>query len=237
MKIPRFLGIQFRLTAWVAAIAILLSALPAEAQEDYRFDIGGGIGMTGYLGDANTANLYKNPSWDIEVLLRYIANPRWAFKTNFYAGGLKGNSEQMTNVFPGGETFKFTTNFYEIGELAEFSFFPYGIGEKYRKLKRWTPYIAAGLGFTLWSTDGKAHFGVNIPLGVGVKFKVNKRLNLGLEFLMKKVFSDKLDGDNLSDPYQIKSSFAKNTDWYSTLTFTISYEFSKRCAVCNYKER
>ena len=78
---------------------------------------------------------------------------------------------------------------------------------------------------------------MNIPLGVGVKFKVNKRLNLGLEFLMKKVFSDKLDGDNLSDPYQIKSSFAKNTDWYSTLTFTISYEFSKRCAVCNYKER
>ena len=95
MKTKRFHGIHTHLTAWVAALAILLSALPAEAQEDYRFDIGGGIGMTGYLGDANTANLYKNPSWDIEVLLRYIANPRWAFKTNFYAGGLKGNSERF----------------------------------------------------------------------------------------------------------------------------------------------
>ncbi|MDE5552444.1 MAG: porin family protein, partial [Muribaculaceae bacterium] len=65
---------------------------------------------------------------------------------------------------------------------------------------------------------------------------VNKRLNLGLEFLMKKVFNDKLDGENLSAPYGIKSSFAKNTDWYSTLTLTISYEFSKRCEVCHYKD-
>ena len=53
---------------------------------------------------------------------------------------------------------------------------------------------------------------------------------------MKKVFSDRLDGDNLKDPLLIKSSFAKNTDWYSTLTFTVSYEFSKRCAACHYKE-
>ena len=76
-----------------------------------------------------------------------------------------------------------------------------------------------------------------IPIGGGVKFKVNPRLNLGVEFLMNKTFSDKLDSNDLSDPYLIKSSFAKNTDWYSTLTFTVTYEFSKRCRACNYKER
>ena len=53
---------------------------------------------------------------------------------------------------------------------------------------------------------------------------------------MKKTFSDRLDGDHLKDPFMIKSSFAKNTDWYSTLTLTLTYEFSKRCAVCHYKE-
>ena len=41
---------------------------------------------------------------------------------------------------------------------------------------------------------------------------------------------------SLADPMGIKSSFMKNTDWYSTLTFTVSYEFSKRRAVCNYKD-
>ncbi len=217
-------------------LMILSGVSSAKAQEDYRFDIGGGIGMTGYLGDANSANLYQNPSWDAELLFRYIANPRFAYKTNFYLGGLRGNSAQMTNVFPSGETFKFSTTFYELGEMVEFNFFNYGIGERYRKLKRWSPYITAGLSLTLWSVDKHTYAGFTIPFGIGCKFKVNRRLNLGLEFLMKKVFSDKLDGENLSDPYTIKSSFAKNTDWYSTLTFTISYEFSKRCQQCHYKE-
>lgn len=217
-------------------VTVFLSQAACRAQEDYRFDFGAGIGMTGYLGDANTANLYQNPGWDAELFLRYIFNPRIALKTNIYAGSLRGNSEQMTNVFPDGKNFKFSTTFYELGELFEFNFFEFGMGERYRKLKRFSPYITAGLSVTMWSVDKSVYAGFTIPFGIGFKFKPSKRVNLGLEFLMKKVFSDRLDGTDLEDPYTIKSSFAKNTDWYSTLTLTISYEFSKRCATCNYKD-
>ncbi len=226
------------LTGISVALALLATFLPMKtmAQEDYRFDIGAGLGMTGYLGDANTANLWSEPGWDFEALFRYIANPRWAFKTNFYAGNLRGDSSKMTNVFPGGETFSFSTTFYELGEMVEFNFFNYGMGETYRKLKRISPYIAAGIGMTVWSIDGKTGAAFNIPLGVGLKYKLSQRWNIGFEFLMKKTFSDRLDGEQLKDPYGIKSSFMKNTDWYSTMSLTISYEFSKRCAVCNYKD-
>lgn len=206
------------------------------AQEDYRFDAGGGIGMTGYLGDANTANLWSNPSWDLELLFRYIMNPRWALKTNFFIGNLKGDSSKMTNVFPSDESYRFSTTFYELGEMAEFNFFSYGMGETYRKLKRFSPYITAGLGITAWSVSGEGGVALNIPLGIGFKYKPSRRLNLGVEFLMKKTFTDRLDSRVLDDPLAIKSDFMKNTDWYSTLTFTVSYEFSKRCAVCNYKD-
>lgn len=226
------------LTGISVALALIATFLPTKtmAQEDYRFDIGAGLGMTGYLGDANTANLWSEPGWDFEALFRYIANPRWAFKTNFYAGNLRGDSSKMTNVFPGGETFSFSTTFYELGEMVEFNFFNYGMGETYRKLKRISPYIAAGIGMTVWSIDGKTGAAFNIPLGVGLKYKLSQRWNIGFEFLMKKTFSDRLDGEQLKDPYGIKSSFMKNTDWYSTMSLTISYEFSKRCAVCNYKD-
>lgn len=215
---------------------LLACAVESRAQEDYRYDFGVGVGMTGYLGDANTSNLFRNPGVDGTLLFRYILNPRLALKTNFYAGLLRGNSEQMTNVFPDGQNYKFSTGFYELGELFEFNFFNYGIGESYRKLKRFTPYITAGLSLTLWTVDKKVYAGFTVPLGGGVKFKLNERINLGLEFLMKKVFSDRLDGEALKDPFTIKSAFAKNTDWYSTLTFSITYEFSKRCAVCHYKD-
>lgn len=220
----------------LAALALLSGPLSLRAQEDYRFDMGGGIGMTGYLGDANTANLWSNPSWDAELLFRYMLNPRFAFKTNLYVGGLRGDSSKMTNVFPGGETYKFSTTFYELGEMFEFNFFNYGMGESYRKLKRFSPYITAGLGVTAWTVDGKMGAAFTIPLGVGVKYKLSERWNLGFEFIMKKTFSDRLDGDTLKDPLGIKSSFMKNTDWFSTMSLTISYEFSKRCAVCNYKD-
>lgn len=220
----------------IATLYLLIETTNLSAQEDYRFDIGGGVGMTGYLGDANTSTLFKRPSWDIELLLRYIATPRWSFKSGVYIGGLSGDSADMVNVFPDGETYKFTTTFYEVSELAEFNFFSYGIGETYLHLKRWTPYITGGLGVTAWSVGGHGGAAFTIPFGIGFKYKPSKRLNLGLEFLMKKTFTDRLDGPDLDDPTGIKSSFMKNTDWYSTLTFTVSYEFSKRCATCNYKD-
>lgn len=220
----------------LAALMLALLPLRASAQEDYRFEVGGGLGMTGYLGDANTANLWGHPGWDVTALLRYLPNTRFAFKTNLYVGQVSGNSADMENVFPNMATYKFSTTFYELGELVEFNFFNYGMGERYRKLKRWSPYITAGLSMLLWSNDGHANATVAIPLGLGVKFKLNRRVNLGMEFLMKKTFSDKVDGPDLSDPYGIKHAFLKNTDWISTLSFTITYEFSERCRACNYKE-
>ncbi|MDE6867436.1 MAG: porin family protein, partial [Muribaculaceae bacterium] len=205
---------------------LTLISLGVSAQEDYRFDIGGGIGMTGYLGDANTSNLWSRPGFDAELLFRYLPNPRWGIKTNFYVGTLSGDSSKMTNVFPDGNSYKFSTTFFELGEMAEFNFFNFGIGESYRKLKRITPYITAGLGVTCWSVEGKFGAALNIPIGVGVKYKLSERWDLGFEFLMKKTFTDRLDGEDLDDPQGIKSSFMKNTDWYSTMTVTISYQFS-----------
>ena len=223
------------------ATVILLTALcigtsqKVSAQEDYRFDAGGGIGMTGYLGDANTSSLWSNPGFDGMLLFRYIRSPSIAFKTVIYVGTLSGNTEDMTDVLPDAAQFKFSTTFFELSEMFEFNFFNYGIGEKYRKLKRWSPYITAGLGATVWTTDGYTGVAMTLPFGIGAKYKIKERLNLGVEFLMKKTFSDKVDGTMLSDPHAIKSGFAKNTDWYSTLSVTLSYEFSKRCATCNYR--
>ena len=50
---------------------------------------------------------------------------------------------------------------------------------------------------------------------------------------MNKVLGDKADGRDLTDLYLIKSSFIKNTDWYSTLLFSVSYELGERCIGCN----
>ena len=77
-------------------------------------------------------------------------------------------------------------------------------------------------------------FTMNVPMGLGVKYKLSARLNLGLEFTMRMSLSDKLDG--LKDLNGINSGFAKNKDWYSFTMISITYEFSKRCRTCHYVE-
>ena len=73
---------------------------------------------------------------------------------------------------------------------------------------------------------------MNFPLALGIKYKVAERLNLGLEWAMHFSLSDKLDG--VKDPYGIKSSGAfKNTDCYSTLQVSVTYDLWAKCKTCH----
>ena len=206
----------------------------ARAQETaYRFELGPAIGMSGYLGDANTSSLYAHPGFAGGAIFRYLVSPRWNIRGNFTMATLSGNSADMTNVFPGGATYDFTSTVYDLGARIDFNFFNYGIGETYRRMRRWTPYLTLGLGMTVASCEGTA-VTFNIPMGAGLRYKINPRLNLGLEWCMTKAFTDKVDGPVLNDLYGIKSSFAKNTDWYSTIMVSLTFEFGERCRSCYY---
>lgn len=213
-------------------IVFAAAVMTMYAQDSYRYEIGGGLGLTGYLGDVNKSNFMKHPGVAGGVLFRYLPNNRWAIKANLYAGGLSGNSADFDMVFPDGQSYKFSSTVYDMGAQMEFNFFEFGLGPTYMKLKRLTPYITLGLGATMASADAGTSFTMNVPMGIGLKFKLKERVNLGVEFTMRKAFGDKIDG--LSDLNGVKSSFAKNTDWYSFTMFTITYSFSKRCKTCHY---
>ncbi len=227
---------RIMLMALTAASIMAAGGTHAVAQEaTYKFDLGAALGMSGYLGDVNQASLYKNPGFAGQISFRYIADTRWAVRGVFTTAGLKGNSAQFSNKFPDMADYDFTSQIYDLGARVEFNFLPYGIGETFKKLKRWTPYMAVGAGVCMSAVDGGTWASMSIPMSVGVKFKLQERLNLWGEFTMAKTLGDHLDG-SLSDLQGIKSSFAKNTDWYSTITIGISYEFGKRCETCHYQD-
>ena len=102
--------------------------------------------------------------------------------------------------------------------------------------KRFTPYVFTGVGVTLGS--GKKTFvDANIPIGLGLKYKWNSRVNVGLEFSFRKLFSDSFDvtDDNnamLDNPYKIDSSVFKNKDWYSLTMFSVTWDFGPRPCPC-----
>ncbi|MDL2256448.1 DUF6089 family protein, partial [Parabacteroides sp. OttesenSCG-928-K15] len=80
----------------------------------------------------------------------------------------------------------------------------------------------------------KSFFSLHIPLGVGVKYKIKNRVNLGCEFAFRKLFKDNLEGvAALEDPYEIKSSVWKNKDWHTCLMFSVTWDFGPRNRPCN----
>ena len=219
--------------ALVILSLIVVAALGAVAQ-DYRFEIGASLGTSGYLGDVNKGNFLRKPGMSGGAVFRYLKDYRWAFKANLTMATISGDSQSENIGCADGTPYNFKSTLIDMGGQVEFNFFNFGIGSKYKNLKRLTPYMTLGIGATMASSSGKSSMAINLPMGVGIKYKLKERLNLGAEFTMRKCFGDKIDG--LSDLNGIKSSFAKNTDWYSLIMVSITYEFSKRCRVCHYVE-
>lgn len=201
--------------------------------DSYKFDLGVGLGMSGYLGDINESNMFRHPGFSAQLSFRYLLpDSRWAIRGVFTTSSLSGNSGDFSNWLPGETPYAFKSQIYDLGARVEFNFLPYGIGETFKKLRRWTPYVGVGLGVCMASANGTYVTG-SVPLAVGVKYKPRKRLNLMLEFCVSKTLGDHLDGQ-ISDLQGIKSSFLKNTDWHSGLLLSLTYEFGKRCSTCHY---
>lgn len=205
--------------------------------QEYEYEIGGMAGTSFYMGDANKSGLFKEPHLSAGVVLRYNKNFRWAYKTNLLVGGVSGDTRNTDNVFPHGQNASFSRVFGELGGQVEYNFFHYSDRYQYLGTRKFSPYIFTGLGIT-FASGGDTFFGLNLPLGIGLKYKIKDRLNLGFEFSFRKLFGDNFDvtkstaGLNLEDPYKIKSSFFKNKDWYVLSLFSVTWDFGLRKKSC-----
>jgi hypothetical protein len=237
MKLASKNGRQ-RLTVGIFLFFISCATVVAQEQaQEYKYEIGGGIGTSMYMGDANSTSLSQgwNPAFD--VIFRRNFNLRWALKTNLRMGKVNGNTENQKNVFPDFAQVSFSRTFYELGGQVEFNFMPYSDKFPYLNTSRVSPYVLTGFGLTLAPGNSETFLGLSLPLGIGVKYKVGNRLNLGLEFSSHRLFGDAFDapdknGFNLNNPYNVQSGLFKNKDWYNTLMFSITWDFGPICRDC-----
>lgn len=214
-------------------LVLIASTTFAQGDVEYRWEIGAGAGLTAYEGDFNTS-IVKGMQPNVSLLLRRVLNPRMAIRLSGSVGKIKGSSTNVKTYYPeyATEPYEFKHTLTDVTLAYEYNFWPYGTGREYRGAKRVTPFILGGLGLTATSGGEDNVITMNIPIGVGVKFRASDRLNIGVEWAMHFSMSDKLDG--VSDPYGIKSSgIFKNTDSYSALQLTATYSFSPKCRTCH----
>ncbi|MBQ8046493.1 MAG: outer membrane beta-barrel protein [Prevotella sp.] len=220
----------------LSLLLMLLAFATVKAQGDveYRAEIGAGAGLVAYEGDFN-GSVLKNQQPIASVIFRRLFNPRSGLKISGSYGKLKGSSKNADTYYIdfADQPYGFNSSLADVSIVYEYNLWPYGTGREYRGAKPLVPYLAIGLGATYASADNDTNsFAVNMPIGIGLKYKIADRLNLGIEWTMHFSGSDKLDG--IADPYYVKSNgIFKNTDCYSALQLSLTYSFMAKCRTCH----
>ncbi|MCQ2225505.1 MAG: porin family protein [Paludibacteraceae bacterium] len=209
-----------------------------QAQDRYVGEFGLFGGDSYYNGDANSTKIFYNNHLAFGGLLRYFINDRGVLKLDVIRGKVSGDTEPFDNVLPGGENVSFEQKYWDVGLHVEHNFLKYGFESWDREVKRHTPYVLIGPGLTMYEHWRGNIITFNLTFGVGYKFKLWKRWNLGFEWSMRKLFVDNFDVVDtptkiLNDPYKMGHNALKNNDYYTCAVAFISVDLIKRKSKCN----
>ena len=223
------------------ALCFMATTMSAQDEPEYRLELGAGVGLMNYLGDMN-GNLLRGMKPAGSLVVKYKPNPRMAWALIGSYGSLKGSSATAKTWYPSmsERMADFNTSLVDVSVRYEYNFWPFGTGREYYGAKKLTPFIALGLGASIANAkltqDGiqtkSSSVAGQLPIGLGGKYKMGARLNLAVEWMMHFTAGDKLDG--IKDPYGIESSgLFKNTDCYSMLGLTLTYDLWAKCKTCH----
>ena len=235
------------------------------------FEVGLMAGVSSYQGDLGPSNLKITPGKfhaAFGAFGRYNINDFFAARLSINYGTISGDDAKegrKRNLSFRSDLLEFTVT----GEWNILGYQPYGLA------KVFSPYIYAGIGFFHFNprtqyegewvelqplgTEGQSMPGFEgkyglvelaIPFGLGVKYAINDKWNVGLEFGWRKTFSDYLDdvsGDYVDNEQliagngELAAALANRSgepipggtqrgndarsDWYMVGGITISYNF------------
>lgn len=200
---------------------ILSIGFQASAQEDaivQEGEFGFSVGAAQYFGDLNPNPRFNTPNLAASAFFRknfgsYVAL-RVAASYAFLAYSDRLNTD---NEFMYRRNLSFNSNIWEGAIQGDFNFFKYIPGSNFH---RFTPYITFGIGifnynpYTYYQgqkvylrslgTEGQGSsaypdrkpygsMAVCFPVGVGVKYSLNRMVNLGFEVLYRFTTTDYID--------------------------------------------
>jgi len=220
-----------------AAVCITISGFAQKTA-----DIGIWGGTSGYFGDMDEANAFQPFNLNFGGYFRYNFNARVALRAMVLTGKFskEGTIEN--------EYWSFNKNVQDISLQVEINYLKYILGVKNTP---YTSYVTAGLGVAYFpyeldparialfnATHNKGRdqlkesvVTTTIPFGIGFKYTLGKRLGMGIEYQMRKLFSDQLD--DLDDPLAFIDSDGKevtyndqihNNDWSAYLGVHVTYK-------------
>jgi hypothetical protein len=204
-------------------MAIICISLSAQR----KANIGIATGTASYMGDINPGRLFYSPSVYFGGIYRYNFNKRFAIRLNGFYTDLSGN----INDFPDNNNYQlinseFNVSLLDIATQIEFNFSPY-----MPNAKPFTGsfYVAGGIGYTILF-GGEVTYIPEISFGAGYKLTITKRISSGLEYSIRRTFSDGID--NAPPEEYLHESLLHNNDYYNFMGIFITYKFINFAVDC-----
>jgi len=208
---------------YIAALFILFISLNVQAQ---TWEVGGGAGMAGYIGDLNINNPIKPSGGFAGLFVKRNFNRYIAAKLGYTFGQISGDDSKSDYQQFRDRNLSFTTPLKELSLVAEFNFMSY-IPDAGKNI--YTPYIYAGGGITAFAprttfngkqvslrnlrTEGQtneyAKYTLVLPFGAGIKYNISGKWTLAADIGYRITRTDYLD--DVSRNYANKNQFTNST--------------------------
>lgn len=200
-------------------ILILLSLLSIEIYAQ-RIEIGTHGATSGYMGDINTSSPLYFKNFGGGLFVKYNLDPTWGLKLSVNHLLISGDDQDFENNHQQVRNLKFKNQLTEAALTIDFNFWTY-FDSKHKS--NFTPYLSAGLGLIkhdpyIYYDENKIYlrplkleydansnsqvytnWNVVMPIGLGVKYRLNSEWSIGIEANYRIAFTDYLD--NVSREY------------------------------------
>jgi hypothetical protein len=226
-------------------ILLWLSGLNLSNAQAY--EIGLNLGGGNYIGDIGQEYYFKPNKIGFSGVFKRTINPWYSIRLNLQYFQIDANDadaeslgRQNRLLSTQGQIFNFSAGF-------EYNFVPRNPFLPLKSLHRLTPYMFTGFGIgsyfgNLYKGKNKNSLNLihkfnganlNIPMILGVKFKMSRHLIFSLEAGAYYYFTDNLDGtasfyrrnNNSKNTLVIPTTNLNSNDWYTFSSFGFIYTF------------
>lgn len=202
---------------------LLITLLTKQTQAQYQSNVHKGeygiaLGLAHYMGDLNPNFSVDRPKIAIGAFYQKQFNNYVGLRLSANYASVGYADKYSNNAAQKRRNLSFNSDIWELTLQGQFNFFKFEPGNKY--YNNWTPYITGGVGMFTFDpfaflqdkkfflqplgTEGQNSllfpdrnpynlFAVCFPVGAGVKFNINDKMNIGLEATYRFTTTDYLD--------------------------------------------
>ncbi len=243
-------------------------------------------GASYYIGELNPYGHFGDGTHGMGgIIYRHPLDKRFLIRGQVSYGKVSGTDADANTNFRRNRNLHFRSDIIEVAGMVEMNFFEHAIGDEHNIQ---SPYLFAGLAYFRMNPEAKYqgewyqlqplgtegqgvpnsgrdryHLDqIAIPFGLGVKVNLGQWVTLGVEWGMRKTYTDYLDdvsrsymgNDRLRDANgDIAASLAdrrkrsseegmlagkergdpENDDWYVFSGFTLNFRVARKSSVCS----